>query len=149
MSRRLLALCSGLSAGYVVGWLAGSNVLRLAEVHRLARPGVPVRPPEPRSGVPEKPLRWVDLFGIDPDYTDGLPVDVWLDRNRRDADPIPTQRLYPLEEVAAEFGVDMEDDCPVTLGPLRCPFTGPHSNHAFQSDTWAPDGKDDTDEGIE
>lgn len=29
--------------------------------------------------------KWVDLFGIDPDYCDGKPVDEWLDENRGEA----------------------------------------------------------------
>lgn len=29
--------------------------------------------------------RWVDLFGIDPDFTDGKPVDEWLDESRGEA----------------------------------------------------------------
>lgn len=31
------------------------------------------------------PLRWVDLFGIDPDYTEGVPVDEWLEAHRGEA----------------------------------------------------------------
>lgn len=30
-------------------------------------------------------VRWEDLFGIDPGYTDGLPVDEWLEVNRGEA----------------------------------------------------------------
>lgn len=29
--------------------------------------------------------KWVDLFGIDPDFTDGKPTDEWLDEHRGDA----------------------------------------------------------------
>lgn len=30
-------------------------------------------------------MRWSDLFGIDPDYTDGVPVEQWLEANRGEA----------------------------------------------------------------
>lgn len=30
-------------------------------------------------------LRWSDLFGIDPDYTEGVPADEWLEANRGEA----------------------------------------------------------------
>lgn len=30
-------------------------------------------------------IRWVDLFGIDPEYTEGVPVDEWLETNRGEA----------------------------------------------------------------
>lgn len=29
--------------------------------------------------------KWVDLFGIDPDFTDGEPVDEWLEDQRGEA----------------------------------------------------------------
>lgn len=29
--------------------------------------------------------RWVDLMGIDPDYTEGVPADEWLEENRGEA----------------------------------------------------------------
>jgi len=32
-----------------------------------------------------KPLRWVDLFGIDPDFTEGVPIDEWLEAQRGEA----------------------------------------------------------------
>jgi hypothetical protein len=36
--------------------------------------------------VLERPdVRWSDLFGIDPGYADGLPVDEWLEGNRGEA----------------------------------------------------------------
>lgn len=31
------------------------------------------------------PLTWVDLFGIDPDYCDGMDIDEWLRENRGNA----------------------------------------------------------------
>lgn len=31
------------------------------------------------------PLRWADLFGIDPDYTEGIPIDEWLEAHRGEA----------------------------------------------------------------
>jgi len=31
---------------------------------------------------PTPALKWSDLFGIDPDYTDGVPADEWLAANR-------------------------------------------------------------------
>jgi len=30
-------------------------------------------------------MRWSDLFGIDPDYTEGVPVEEWLEANRGEA----------------------------------------------------------------
>ncbi len=30
-------------------------------------------------------VRWVDLYGIDPNYTDGVPVEEWLEANRGEA----------------------------------------------------------------
>jgi hypothetical protein len=30
-------------------------------------------------------LRWSDLFGIAPDYTEGVPTDAWLEANRGEA----------------------------------------------------------------
>ena len=34
-------------------------------------------------GAPELPKpKWADLFGIDPDFTDGRDVDEWLDEQR-------------------------------------------------------------------
>ena len=50
---RLRVWCAGASLGYVVGWLAGSNVLKMAEGRRLGRPepqtalSAPVESPEP------------------------------------------------------------------------------------------------------
>jgi len=29
--------------------------------------------------------KWADLYGIDPDFTGGKPVDVWLDEQRGEA----------------------------------------------------------------
>ena len=49
---------------------------------------------------PTPALKWSDLFGIDPDYTDGVPADDWLEANRgllvvNPADPaVP---IYPEE----------------------------------------------------
>lgn len=34
----------------------------------------------------EAKIRWVDLFGIDPDYTDGLSAQEFIDRNRGEQD---------------------------------------------------------------
>ena len=31
------------------------------------------------------PAKWSDLFGIDPDYTEGVPVKEWLEANRGEA----------------------------------------------------------------
>jgi hypothetical protein len=45
--------------------------------HRCSKP---IPDPLPR------PTRWSDLFGIDPDYTEGLPIDEWLERNRGTAE---------------------------------------------------------------
>jgi hypothetical protein len=175
---RLRVWCAGASIGYLVGWLAGSNVLKMAEGRRLGRPEprtalpAPVESPEPligrengvqrcglldpigrnRCSLPRDheglhrnpdahdvpwptPTRWVDLFGIDPDYTGGLSTDEFIERNRAGADPLPTQRA--------------DEPCTRTLGVLTCPFTGPHTAHAYQSGTCGPDRKSDTDEGIE
>ena len=33
----------------------------------------------------ERPPKWVDMYGIDPDYTEGVPADEWLDANRGEA----------------------------------------------------------------
>lgn len=143
-ARRLaLAWSAGATCGLLVGFLVGESVRDGLDLARLGRPEprggllAGTESPEPRTApqIGAQRLRWVDLFGIDPDYTDGLPVDEWLERNRAGIDPIPAQR-------------DGEP-CPVTLGPLTCPFTGPHTNHAFQSGTWAPDRKADADERIE
>jgi len=38
--------------------------------------------------------RWTDLIGIDPDYTDGRPVDEWLEANRAG---LKTKRVYGME----------------------------------------------------
>lgn len=36
--------------------------------------------------APDEPrLKWVDLFGIDPNYCGGKPVDEWLDEQRGEA----------------------------------------------------------------
>lgn len=35
-----------------------------------------------RHDEPPAAPRWADLFGADPDYCDGLPVDEWLARDR-------------------------------------------------------------------
>ena len=35
--------------------------------------------------------RWTDLIGIDPDYTDGVPVDEWLEANRAAHGPVRYQ----------------------------------------------------------
>jgi hypothetical protein len=112
MSRRyLLVASSAASVGYLVGWLAGSNVLKMAEGRRLGRP-------EPRTA----------LSG----HTESLEPRT---APQNGAERIPTQRD--------------DEPCPVTLGSLTCPLKGPHTSHPFQSGTWAPDRKDDTDEGIE
>ena len=37
----------------------------------------------PTQTKPPTGPRWTDLIGIDPDYTDGRPVDEWLEANRR------------------------------------------------------------------
>ena len=29
--------------------------------------------------------KWADLFGIDPDFTDGTPIDEWLEQQRGEA----------------------------------------------------------------
>lgn len=34
---------------------------------------------------PDSPITWVDLFGIAPDFTGGLPVDEFLEESRGEA----------------------------------------------------------------
>lgn len=34
---------------------------------------------------PFREPKWVDMFGIDPDYTDGKPIDEWLEEQRGEA----------------------------------------------------------------
>jgi hypothetical protein len=157
---RLLAWCAGASVGYVVGWLAGSNVLKMAEGRRLGRPeprtalSASVEKPEPLIGRENGTQRCglLDPIGRNrcslPRDHEGLhrnpdahdvpwPTPTrWVDLFGALApDPLPTQRA--------------DEPCTRTLGVLTCPFTGPHTSHAYQSGTCGPDRKSDTDEGIE
>ena len=148
-ARRLaLAWSAGCCVGVAVGALAGSAV-RVAADFRALRAAVRPRDglaadlrPGARSngnGAQEgaQRLRWVDLFGIDPDYTDGLPVDEFIERNRAGfGDPIPAQR----------------DDEPCQQrspgGGLICCRTGHHTAHLFEG-SHARDRKADADEEVE
>lgn len=68
----------------------------------------------------------------------------------RRAVPGTERRPEPEAALTAAIPAQRTDEpCPITLGPLTCPFRGPHTSHAFQSGTWAPDRKDDADERIE
>ena len=62
---------------------------------------------------PIKP-RWTDLIGIDPDYTDGRPVDEWLEANR--ANPY---RLTPAENDISWAGLMelLDEHWPADLFP--------------------------------
>jgi hypothetical protein len=116
---RLYAWCWGATAGYIFGWLAGAAVRDRAEARRLGRP-------ETRASVTVR--RSGGLAGSQ--AAEGRAhLEAAL------SDEIPTQRAG--------------EPCTHTLGALTCPFRGPHTAHAFQSGTWAPDRKHDTDEGID
>lgn len=168
MTRRLLAWSFGASCGYLIGWLAGSNVSRLAEGRRLARPGVAVRPLEPLTAVPSSTEP--------PEALNGAQEGTWpLDVAALHARPDYQEAMRRAEDMSWDDAVDLVewlatrgiptqrdtghgpppwplptgDACPVTLGPLTCPFTGHHTVHAFQSATWAPDRKADADQEVE
>lgn len=48
-------------------------------------PHVPCVRPFKHEGEHSATPKWVDLFGIDPDYTGGQDVNEWLDESRGDA----------------------------------------------------------------
>jgi hypothetical protein len=123
---RLRVWCAGASIGYLLGWLAGSNVLKMAEARRLGRPepraalSAPVESPEPRIGreAGDAALAWAMENSVVPTrYALGACPDM------------PCTQLSP-------------------GGGLTCCRKGTHNAHVFEG-AHARDRKDDTDEGIE
>lgn len=113
---------------YVLAWSAGCclgvAVGALAgSVVRVAADFRRLRRPEPGPGAPQPPSGHSETTEALIGAHSGA------------------QRLIPAQRD--------DEPCPVTLGPLTCPFRGTHTNHAFQSATWAPDAKADADERIE
>lgn len=106
---RLLAACTGASIGLAVGWLAGQSTRDALALRSLSRPGAP----QPPSGHTETPgvgngpqngaqhmKRWVEQFPFD---RGGL-ADWELEISKPAA-----RRFFPLDEVAAEFGIDLDE----------------------------------------
>lgn len=63
-----------------------------AEIERLrtspaspAMQGLTQKAADPPTRAIPTEAKWIDLFGIDPDYTEGKPVDEWLEEHRGDA----------------------------------------------------------------
>lgn len=55
-------------------WLRDDQVKFMSEAHQLMAP----------ASDEEKP-KWTDLFGMDPDFTGGKPIDEFLDEERGEA----------------------------------------------------------------
>lgn len=174
MTRRLvLAWSTGASLGYVVGWLAGSNVLRMAEGHRLARPGP--RTPA-RTGVETREAGNGAQAGAQPfivsapkcGNVDPYSLNVCArERGHRGSHatgltawsahvPCPVSsptRHLPCIRVGAHdehWWRDPRPACPQYSpgGGIPCSVKGPHTAHIFLG-THARDAKDDADERIE